>query len=176
MSSKENPLKDLKIKWVRGITASPFPGLSITSSARFFLLFVGQVVWMLHVLQLSSSSWWSGCACWEDVFPKQPALGAACGSQHGSTEPLQVCCVPKHTHCKYSYSSSPLESQNSLFPPPPSFCWHRRGLTLLSWLCGLSSGMEPEETVQVSSPILAVLKHILPRTFSCKTANAKSLG
>lgn len=38
----------------------------------------------------------------EDVFPKQPALGAACGSQHGSTEPLQVCCVPNYTHCKYS--------------------------------------------------------------------------
>lgn len=65
----------------------------------------------------------SGCPCWEDVFPKQPALGAACGSQHSSTEPFQVCCVPKHTH--YSYSC-PLESQKSLFPPPPSFCWHKK--------------------------------------------------
>lgn len=118
-----------------------------------------------------------GCAGWEDVFPKQPASGAACGSQRSSTEPLHVCCVPKHPHYKYS-CSSPLESQDSLFPPPPppSFCWHRRGLTLLPWLCGWSSGMDPEETAQVSSPTLAVLKHIFPKTFSCKTANARSLG
>lgn len=98
MSSKENPLKDLKIKWVRGITASPFPGLSITSSARFFLLFVGQVVWMLHVLQLSSSSWWSGCACWEDVFPKQPALEQPVAP---NTAPLSrsrfAACLSTHT-------------------------------------------------------------------------------
>lgn len=44
--SKEESSKK-KDKQARGITASPFPGLSITSSTRFRLLFIGQMVLVL---------------------------------------------------------------------------------------------------------------------------------
>lgn len=170
MSSKENPLKGLKITQ-RGQGNHSFSlSWAVHHICAQFLLFFGQVVWMLHPLQLSSSSWWS--IEWLCLLGRCPR--AAClGSSLWLHEPLQVCCVPEHTQHKYSYSS-PLESQNSLFPPPPPFCWHR------NHIAGLDMWLVPRDGSWGNCPgvfpHLAVLKHILPRTFSCKTANARSLG
>lgn len=75
--SSQRPEKNPK--WVRAITASPFPALSITPSARYLFLFVGQGVWMLHILQLSSSSWWSmeWLCLLGRCFPKAACLGSS---------------------------------------------------------------------------------------------------
>lgn len=49
MSPKQNTPKVLKnqTQWVGGITASPFHGLSITTSPRFLLLLIGQMFLVL---------------------------------------------------------------------------------------------------------------------------------
>lgn len=150
-SSEKNP------KWVRAITASPFCGLSITSGARFLLLSVGQVVWMLHVLQLSSSSWWSieWLCLLGRCFPKA-TLGAACGSQHSSMSHSRFA-VCLSTHTTNTPTPPHWQGRRVFFLFLHRSCW----LTLLPWLSGLSPGMDPEQTAQVASPTLAVFKHIL---------------
>lgn len=160
MSSKENPLKALK-KTPNGSGQSQLlPSVGCPShlvqDSPFCLLGRWFGCCMSSSFPPAPDGALSGCACWEDVFPKQPALGAACGSQHSSMSHSRFA-VCLSTHTTNTPTPPHWQGRRVFFLFLHRSCW----LTLLPWLCGLSPGMDPEETAQVASPTLAVFKHIL---------------
>lgn len=110
MSPKQNTPKVLKnqTQWVGGITASPFHGLSITTSPRFLLLLIGQmflvlpafaftqllkaVTVLLHLLRRCFL--WAACimsSSWYITAPPSHFGFAASLSRRTTNIPLSAC-------------------------------------------------------------------------------------